>query len=73
MSVLLYQFMTFPKTYGSMPRFSLQDLLDMSVSTKNDLPSFNVVVPAYNEVEVIEETEDSLRELQSLQWLHGGF
>jgi len=56
MAVLLYQFMTFPKTYGSMPKFSLRDLVEMSTSTKKDLPAFKVVVPAFQEVDVIEGT-----------------
>jgi len=56
MIVLLYQFKTFPKTYGSMPKLSLCDLVEMSTSSQKDMPGFKIVIPAYQEVEVIEGT-----------------
>ena len=63
MSVLLYQFLTFPKTYGSMPRFSLRELLEAGRAVEKDLPIFRVVVPAYRETEVIEGTIRRLAKL----------
>lgn len=53
---LIYQFETFPRTYGSRVDISLADLARLSLDRGDDLPAFRVVVPAYHEAEVIEAT-----------------
>lgn len=53
---LIYQFETFPRTYGSVVDISLADLARLVLDKGEDLPGFRVVVPAYHEAEVIEAT-----------------
>lgn len=65
MMMRIYQFYTFPKTFGYTPKFSLKELAETSINLHTDLPSFKVVVPAYQEVEVIEGT---LRRLAKINY-----
>ncbi|HEX5633208.1 MAG TPA: hypothetical protein VFX50_08270, partial [Gemmatimonadales bacterium] len=56
MASLVYQFETFPGTYGSATSVSLRDLVELATARGRDLPTFKVVVPAYHEAAVIEAT-----------------
>jgi len=56
MAMRIYQFKTFPKTYGKQSSLSLKDLGEAACEQQRDIPAFKVIVPAYMETEVIEGT-----------------
>lgn len=64
-AVLIYQFITFPRTFGRMASTSLRDLAELSAAREVDLPRFKIVVPAFQESLVI---NDTLRRLASLNY-----
>lgn len=53
---LIYQFETFPRSYGSTVSVSMRDLVRLALARRKELPSFKVVVPAFQEAAVIEAT-----------------
>lgn len=53
---LIYQFETFPRSYGRTISISLRDLVRLALAKRKELPSFKVVVPAFHESAVIEAT-----------------
>lgn len=63
MLMRIYQFKTFPKTYGHKPDLSLKDLAEAALETGKDLPHFRIVVPAYKETDVIAGTMHRLASL----------
>ena len=66
-SMRIYQFTTFPKTYGKRPSLSLKDLGEAACEQQTDIPAFKVIVPAYMETDVIEGT---LYRLTSMNYPH---
>ena len=56
MAMRIYQFSAFPRTYGTMPNLSLHDLAEAAVAGERELPAFRIVIPAFQEVDVIEAT-----------------
>jgi len=67
MSMRIYQFKTYPHTYGQQPRLSLNDLGEMACELDEDIPAFKIIVPAYKETDVIEGT---LYRLSSMNYPH---
>jgi len=63
----IYQFKTFPNTYGKRPSLSLKDLGEAACEQQTDIPFFKVIVPAYMETDVIEGT---LYRLTSMKYPH---
>lgn len=59
----VYQFATFPRTFGAIANISLMDLSRLADETQDELPSFKIVVPAYQEALVIEATLGRLSSL----------
>jgi len=66
-SMRIYQFKTFPNTYGKRPSLSLKDLGELACEQQTDIPFFKVIVPAYMETDVIEGT---LYRLTSMNYPH---
>jgi len=62
---LIYQFETFPRTFGTVASISLRDLAEGAAAQHRDLPAFKIIVPAYQESEVIQAT---VRRLASLNY-----
>lgn len=60
-----YQFGAFPRTFGRTTNISLRNLVELSDEKRTELPSFKIVVPAYQESLVIEAT---LRRLAALNY-----
>jgi len=52
----IYEFWIYPRTFGKTTNVSLNDLAGLSHDLAEDLPGFNVVIPAFQESLVIEET-----------------
>ncbi len=50
------RFQNFEKRYGHRENITLNDLITQAEESGEDLPSFNIYVPAFKEYEVIEET-----------------
>ena len=69
-AALIYQFVTFPSTFGKTTNISLQDLSKLAKSNGADLPSFNIVIPAYQESLVIDGT---LERIAALNYPHTHF
>ena len=55
-SVYMYRFVTFPRTFGRKTNISLNDLSELAELKGQDVPSFNVIIPAYQETLVIDGT-----------------
>ncbi|NNE85508.1 MAG: hypothetical protein HKN28_16210 [Alphaproteobacteria bacterium] len=65
MAARAYQFVAFPRTFGRTTNISLRNLVELSDEKSAELPSFKIVVPAYQESLVIEAT---LRRLAALNY-----
>ena len=63
MSVRIYQFKSYPETYGVAPRLDLADLVELAAEERREIPAFQIVVPAYQETEVIDATISRLVDL----------
>lgn len=56
MAMRIYQFASFPRTYGQTPNLTIKDLAGTAIAGDKELPAFRVIVPAYQEGLVIEGT-----------------
>lgn len=61
----VYEFWTFPGTFGATTNISLNDLAELSQYCGQDVPNFNIVIPAYDESLVIDGT---LRRMASINF-----
>lgn len=56
MSVRLWQFLTYDRSFGAVPKVSIDDLVALADAADRDLPGFSVMVPAWNETDTIAAT-----------------
>jgi len=56
----VYQFKSYPRTFGKQPNLSLMDLGEAAYERNIDIPAFQVIVPAFLETDVIEATINRL-------------